>query len=415
MDRRYFLEGGLGLSAALAVGVAGCGGVPERRRSGAAATESRLIVVFLRGAVDGLSVVVPHGERDYYAMRPTIAIAPPGKPNGAIDLDRSFGMHPALQKLAPLWEQKKLAFVHASGSPDPSRSHFDAQEFMETGTPGKRNTIDGWLNRLLVPLPGERAITQAVSVGDTTPRILTGGTPVATLPVGRDAGKAIVLDQPQWRQAFDKLYAGRDALSVAYRTGVAAHQELVADLTAQDANSAMGAPAATGFALDAAHLAWVMRRDARIRVGFIALGGWDTHAAQGGASGQLANRLRGLADGLATLAVELGPAFKDTVVAVVSEFGRTCRENGNGGTDHGHGNAIWLLGGSVRGGTLYGEWPGLSSKEMYEGRDLAVTTDFRSVFAHICTHHLGVADTAMDGVFPGFVPPPSKRLRFLAG
>jgi uncharacterized protein (DUF1501 family) len=414
MNRRDFLGGGVGLSAAWSVGLSGCVGAPDRRRSGAAATESRLIVVFLRGAVDGLSVVVPHGERDYYAMRPTIAIAPPGKPNGAIDLDRSFGMHPALQKLLPLWEQKKLAFVLASGSPDPSRSHFDAQEFMETGTPGRKTTVDGWLNRLLGPLPGERAITQAVSVGDTTPRILSGATPVATLPVGRDAGKAIALDQPQWRQAFDKLYAGRDTLSVAYRTGVAAHQELVADLTAQDANAGMGAPAAAGFALDAAHLAWVMRRDARIRIGFIALGGWDTHAAQGGASGQLANRLRGLSDGLATLAVELGPAFKDTVVAVVSEFGRTCRENGNGGTDHGHGNAIWLLGGAVRGGMLYGEWPGLSSKDLYEGRDLAVTTDFRSVFAHLCTHHLGVADAAMGGIFSGFAAPPSNRLHFLA-
>jgi len=415
MDRRHFLRNGLGAAAVIPIGLSGCVAVPEKRRAGVAATESRMIVVFLRGAVDGLSVVVPHGERDYYALRQTTAIQPPGKTNGAIDLDRQFGMHPALAKLAPLWEQRKLAFVHACGSPDPTRSHFDAQEFMETGTPGRKNTTDGWMNRLLGPLPGEHAITQAVSLGDTTPRILSGATPVATLPVGRDAGKPIALDQPQWRQAFDRLYAGNDELSAAYRSGLLAHQELIADLTAQDANSAMGAPAATGFALDASHLAWVMRRDARIRLGFLALGGWDTHAAQGGANGQLANRLRALSDGLTTLASELGPAFKDTVVVVISEFGRTAKENGNGGTDHGHGNVVWLMGGPIRGGRLYGTWPGLSSRELYEGRDLAVTTDFRSVFCHIATYHLGVPDRALEAVFPGFVQPPSGRLQFLAG
>jgi len=319
-----------------------------------------------------------------------------------------------MAKLAPFWEQKKLAFVHACGSPDGTRSHFDAQEYMESGTPGRKGTSDGWMNRLLGPLPGEHAITQALSIGDTTPRILSGATTVATLPAGRDAGKPIALDQPQWRQQFDKLYSGGDALSAAYRSGIAAHQDLVADLTAQDANSAMGSPAPVGFSLDASHLAWIMRRDPRIRLGFLAVGGWDTHAGQGGANGQLANRLKALCDGLATLASELGPTFGDTVVVVVSEFGRTARENGNGGTDHGHGNTAWLLGGPVRGGRLYGDWPGLDRNALYEGRDLAVTTDFRTLFTYIATYHLGVSDAAMPAVFPGFVPGSSSRLRFLA-
>lgn len=410
MRRRHFLQvGALGSVALLPVG-----------RSAWAATgavsplpQRRLVVVFLRGAVDGLNVVVPYGEPAYYRARPTIAVPAPGRERGALDLDGRFGLHPALSPLMPLWQSGELAFVHASGSPDATRSHFDAQDYMESGTPGRKVTADGWLNRLLGVLPADadtaRAPTRAISVGPVLPRIWSGPQAVANLASGAAATKPTVLDRPRVGSAFDRLYAGDDKLAHAYREAQQARHEVMSSLDAgameremQMANN--GAPLPNGFPDDAARLGTLMRNDRRVQLAFMAVGGWDTHANQGAGSGQLANRLAPLGQGLAALARQLGPAWQDTTVVVMSEFGRTVHENGNGGTDHGHGNVMWLLGGRVAGGHVLGRWPGLDGSALYEGRDLAVTTDFRQVLAEVLERHLGLPDERLAQVLPAFAP-----------
>ena len=371
----------------------------------------RLIVVFMRGAVDGLSVVVPYAEGDYYRARSTIALARPGQDGGVLDLDGRFGLHPALAPMLPLWQAGKLGFVQASGSPDVTRSHFDAQDYMESGTPGLKATPDGWLNRLLGALPADASqrasATRAVSVGPVLPRIYAGRNPVANIAAGAAATKPTVLDRPKVEQAFSQLYAGDDKLSRAYRESQEAHREVMGALSGDDLEREMqaannGAPLPNGFPADAARLARLMRRDARVQLAFMAVGGWDTHANQGNANGQLANRLKPLGEGLSQLATQLGPVLDDTVVVVMSEFGRTVRQNGNGGTDHGHGNVMWLLGGGIAGGKVHGRWPGLGGSALYEGRDLAVTTDFRQVLAQVCERHLLLPDAKLAEVFPQF-------------
>jgi uncharacterized protein (DUF1501 family) len=375
-----------------------------------AGTPKRLVVILLRGAVDGLNVVVPYGEEAYYAARPTIAIARPGAPEGAaLALDEHFALHPALAALLPLWEAKQLAFVHAAGSPDPSRSHFDAQLFIENGTPGRRGTADGWMNRLLAALPEPRGPTAALAVGPILPQILRGRMAVANLPLGPAAGNALAVDRPEVADAFDRLYSGNDSVGRAWRQGRAARAELIAGLPA--APNPVGEPAGNaapppnGFPLQAQRLAGLLQRNHNIRLVAASLGGWDTHVRQGHHSGQLADRLRPLGDGLAAFAQGLGHDWDDTVVVVLSEFGRTLRENGDGGTDHGHGNVMWVLGGAVHGGRVYGEWPGLAPDALYEGRDLAVTTDFRTGLAAVLGRHLRLSDRSLAQVFLGFTPP----------
>ena len=372
------------------------------QNSGAA--DSRLVVVFLRGAIDGLNVVVPYSEQDYYLLRPNIAIARPGTNGGVLNLDGRFGLHPALGALMPLWKEKSLAFVHASGSPDESRSHFEAQAYMETGTPGVKTTPDGWMNRVLAALPGKHPPTEAVNFGKTLPKILAGGMPVASVPA-RDYGGAMQNDAPELDTAdvgiFDRLYMGTDALSVAYREGREARKQLSSDLARDMTEAANGAPSARGFPEDAAKLCQLMRQDPTIQLAFFGLSGWDTHVRQGGADGQLANHLKPLGDGLAQLRAGLGNIYGHTVVLVISEFGRTARENGNGGTDHGHGNVIWVMGGPVNGGAVFGNWPGLSEESLHEQRDLAVTTDFRAVIAETLRNHVRLAPREVAGVFPG--------------
>ncbi len=395
MHRRQFLIESTLAAGGLLTGIRGAGAAQTP------AGDARLVVIMLRGAVDGLNVVVPHGDPAYYERRPTIAVAPPGSAGGAIDLDGHFGMHPAMAALEPLWRAGRLAFVHASGSPDTTRSHFDAQAFMESGTPGDRSTPDGWMNRLLQALPGEHRSTEAVSLGPTLPRIMSGSASVANIATGRRAERPMPLDRPRIAAAFDRLYAGDDPLARAYREGIAARGQVLADLRGDMEMSSNGAPSAVGFAADARKLARLMRGGSGVRLGFAALGGWDTHVNQGAAQGQLARHLKPLADGLGVFAAELGPLFERTVVVVLSEFGRTAHENGNGGTDHGHGNVMWVLGGPVRGGRVYGEWPGLATDALYEGRDLAVTTDFRVVIAALLERHLRLGDEALARVFPG--------------
>lgn len=366
----------------------------------AASEPKRLVVIMLRGAVDGLNVVVPYGEDAYYEARPTIAVALPSAEGGAIALDEHFGLHPALAGAMPLWQAKQLAFVHAAGSPDPTRSHFDAQLFIENGTPGKAGTADGWMNRLMAALPGPYGPTQAVAIGPTLPQILHGKLAASNLPLGPAAAKPTAIDKPELAGLFDRLYAGQDALGRAWREGRAARTELVANLPQEEPPAESGAAPANTLPAQARRLAHLLTHDPRIRLAFVALGGWDTHVRQGNQTGQLADRLRPLGDGLAALAQGLGPQWDDTVVVVISEFGRTVHENGDGGTDHGHGNVIWLAGGKVNGGRVYGEWPGLAKDRLYEGRDLAVTTDYRNVLAAVAERHLRLPGHAIDAVFP---------------
>jgi len=368
----------------------------------------RLIVVFMRGAVDGLSLVVPYTEANYYRLRSAVAIGRPGTPNGALDLDGRFGLHPALAPLLPYWQQRSLAFVHAAGSPNPTRSHFDGQDNIESGTPGNKATHDGWLNRLEGTLPatdGLRAApTRAISVGPILPRIFMGESRVTTIGSGATALRATVLDRPNVREAFAAVYGGDASMEPMFADYAAARREVVAAVGQVDAEmtaASNGAPSAYAFTGDAARLGTLMRRSPRVQLGFLAVSGWDTHANQGGAQGQLSSLLARFALGISALARSLGPVFADATIVVISEFGRTVAENGNGGTDHGHGNVIWLLGGPVAGGTVHGEWPGLDDSALYEARDLAVTTDYRTVLSEVCERHLRLPDAKLSEVFPG--------------
>ncbi|MDE2441861.1 MAG: DUF1501 domain-containing protein [Betaproteobacteria bacterium] len=403
MLRRHFLLSALGSTILLPVGHSAIAALTGEAPSG---RSPRLVVVFLRGAIDGLSVVVPYGDPDYYRARNSIAIPSPGLDGGGLDLDGYFALHPALAPLWPRWQAGQLAFIHAAGSPDPTRSHFDAQDYMESGTPGRKSTADGWLNRLLSILPGGG---NALSVGAVMPRALAGPQPVAVLASGPSATRPTPLDRPRVAAAFDELYAGNGKMSQAYRESRHSRQEMMAALSRDDLETEMqrasnGAASASVFAEDAGRLARLMRSDPRLRLAFLGVGGWDTHANQGAGRGQLASHLQPLASGLATLAQGLGPALDETVVVVMSEFGRTVRENGNGGTDHGHGNVMWLLGGGVVGGKVHGRWPELGAGALHEGRDLAVTTDFRDVLATLAERHLRLKDSDLATLFPGFKP-----------
>ena len=415
MNRRDLVKRtGLGLMATAMTGWQAIGQHALAAATSDQAAGKRLIVVFLRGAVDGLSVVVPHADEAYYRHRSSIALPRPGAPDGAHDLDGHFGLHPALSALMPLWQAKQLAFVHASGSTDTTRSHFDAQDYMESGTPGRKATPSGWMNRLLdVLAPGPsgqsasatQSAMQAISMGPSLPRIFSGPHSVTNLPTGKAITRPSALDKQGVAKAFAGLYDGDDKLSQAYRQSRDAHQAVMADMAGDDAEMSAannGAPLPNGFADDAARVGTLFRKDKRIQLGFMALGGWDTHANQGAATGQLASRLTPLGQGLAALAQQMGPVWQDTVVVVMSEFGRTVKQNGNGGTDHGHANVMWLLGGKVSGGRVAGTWPGLDESALYEGRDLAVTTDFRAVLASVMTQHLGLNAAQLQTVFPAF-------------
>ena len=396
MQRRDFFNSmALGASLVLPVGRSAWAATGE------APTRQKLVIVMLRGAVDGMNVVAPVGDPNYALLRPTIGLAKPRQEGGALDLDGYFGLHPALAPLMPLWQRKKLAFVHASGSPDTTRSHFDAQDYMESATPGIKGTPDGWMNRLLTQLPGPSTPTRALSVGPLMPRILSGPAAAVNLPNGAAATRADVLDRPAVGSAFDQMYAGHARFGRAYADGREAHRDVMAaSMSKEMAAADNGAPLPNGFPDDAARLATLMRSNDKIQLAFVALGGWDTHIRQGGATGQLAARLSPLALGLATLAERLGPMFDDTTIVVMSEFGRTARENGNGGTDHGRGNAMWILGGPVAGGKVYGDWKGVGDAALNEGRDLPVTTDFRAVLAQIAEKHLRLGDKQLSRLFP---------------
>jgi uncharacterized protein (DUF1501 family) len=410
MNRREFLKQATVLSASGLLFLSG--NAWAARAIGDEQNRKRLVVVFLRGAVDGLNVVVPYSEDAYYSSRPTIAIPRPEENGGALRLNDHFGLHPALSPIMPLWEKRSLAFIHASGSPDSSRSHFDAQDYMETATPGAKTTPDGWLNRLLEVLPGTRNATDAISVGPTLPRILSGRISTTNLPLNPAGIRPTATDRPQIQAAFERLYSGNDPLSVAYREGQSSRKKLMAEVAEDIKIADAGAPSPIGFAGEAQKLGRLIARDPSIKVAFFALGGWDTHVNQGSVNGQLPNRLKALGESLLTFVQALGTSYSDTVVLVMSEFGRTVVENGNAGTDHGHGNVMWVMGGNVQGGKIYGQWPGLSGNELYEGRDLAVATDFRQIIATVLEAQFGLTSTQLSKVVPNG-PRPSREVNGL--
>lgn len=393
---------GRGLGPGLAGWVAHC---PAARAASAGGRRPALVVIQLSGAVDGLSVVVPHADPDYYRARPSIAIPPPGAPDGALPLDERFGLHPALRMLRPAWDEGRLAFVQASGSPDPTRSHFDAQDYLQTGTPGRKSTADGWLNRMLAATepPGGNA-PRALSIGATPPRILLGPARSLNVAAGAAATRPGPLDNPATARALAAVYETDPSLGPLFEEAVRGRRSVLENLASDDPAADRQSLPLGAFAQEAARLGRLMRLDRTLQAGFLAVGGWDTHANQGAARGQLANRLQLLGEGLVELQAALGEARPDTVIVVLSEFGRTVRENGNRGTDHGHGNVIWLIGDAIAGGRVHGRWPGLSADALHEGRDLAVTTDFRAVHRALLRGHLGIAEPALARIFPGFEP-----------
>jgi uncharacterized protein (DUF1501 family) len=368
----------------------------------------KLIVIFLRGAIDGLSLVVPHQETKYYEARPTIAVPYPQEEEGAIDLDGYFGLHPDLADLLPYWKNKTLAFIHACGLNLDTRSHFDAQDYCESGTPGVKNTNDGWMNRLLATLPQQQPKpTQALNIGVRIPRILEGKMPVANLPQGKNSTKPIPLDNPEIYTAFDSLYSNSDPLALAYQEGRQAREIIMSQFSSEMESASRGAPASDNFSNDARDIAKLMQGDAQTQLAFMDFGGCDSHVNQK----ELLNRyLKPLGRGLATLVQELQPIYRNTAIVVMSEFGRTVKENGNRGTDHGHANVMWVLGGGIKGGKVYGNWPTLEESKLFEGRDLAVTTDFREPIASILIQHMHIEPPLISRIFPGYQPKNSIQL-----
>ena len=366
--------------------------------------EGRLVVVFLRGAYDGLSAFVPYGDPQYAKLRSSIAIAPPdGSDKTALRLDDVFGLHPALAPLLPLWQQGVFSFVPAAGSPDPTRSHFEAQHHWEIGIPGRNNDAPGWLNTL-AGLQGAGSAAAAIGVGEANPQILAGTAPVRLIAKGQAATRAGALGNERTRQAVMNLYTGSDKVSQAFREGADSRMQTAQTLDAEKLKQEMmaadnGASSAVGLALDAQHLGTLMRQDRRLRLGFLSAGGWDTHANQGNVTGALATNLAGL--GRAIVQLRRDFSAPGDVIAVMSEFGRTSAENGTRGTDHGHGNAMWLVGDAVQGGRWHGQWAGLARGNLHEGRDLPVLHDFRGVLSQLLRRNFGLTESQIANVFPG--------------
>ena len=412
IDRRTLLQAGLaGILAPSFLG-----------RVAFAAPESKkvLVVVMLRGAVDGLSVVAPYADAAYYAARPTIAIARPDdatQPEGErlARLDDRFGLHPAMKPLMSAFTDKRIAFVHAAGSPSATRSHFDAQDYMESGTPDRKSTDDGFLNRLLTTTgKADASDLRGIAVTNAMPRIMSGDARTVVFSTLGD----LTLGQGKIGvgvgATFETMYAAavHDVLhgptQDVFDVGRAIEK---AGVTTMRPENGATYPK-DGFGRSLSEIAALIKANLGVQIAFTDIGGWDTHAAQGGATGQLARRLEVFAKSLEAFAVDLGKRMDDVVVVAMSEFGRTVRENGSRGTDHGHGNVMMVAHGATRGGKVYGSWPGLGDGALFEKRDLAVTTDFRDVLWRVASKHLGLASSKV--VFPGFEPAPeSAALAFM--
>ena len=364
-----------------------------------------LVAIFQRGAADGLNIVVPFFEPRYYQLRPSIAIAPPGKPNGGLDLDGRFALHPVLQPLKAMWDSRQLAIVHSAGSHDPSRSHFDAQEFMECGTPGIKRE-DGWLNRALAPVAPDSSPVRAIASGTHLPKTLQGSRgaiAVDSLPRFQVADKASA-------ELLEHLYSSSlDAQLKAQGQATFDAVRLIDSIRTRPYTPAAGAQYVGEFGQRMQQIARLIKADVGVEVAFADIGGWDNHSNE---NGQLTTNLRQFGSSLAAFTQDLGDRMEDVVLVTMSEFGRTAAENGNAGTDHGHGNVMMVLGGGVRGGRLYGEWPGLEPEQLFERRDLAVTTDFRDVLGELVSGHLG---QKVGQVFPGYTPKLSLGLLTATG
>jgi uncharacterized protein (DUF1501 family) len=414
MDRRFFLKNsGIALASISAATMSPSFLTRALAEANQGGRKKILIAIFQRGAMDGLSAVVPYAEQDYYKLRSSIAVPRPaggswsGQPNQApaIDLDGFFALHPALASFKPIYDEGQLAIVHAAGSPDNTRSHFDAQDYMESGTPGMKSTTDGWLNRYLQASPDRKASPfRAVAMGANLPRTMQGKasaiamTNIADFTIragGGEMGQAI-------QGGFEAMYAQtvNDALRGTGKETFDA-VKLLKQVNPGQYKPAAGVAYPRGqFGERLKQIAQLIKSDIGLEVAFTDIGGWDTHANQGSSQGQLANRLTELAGGISALYADLKDRADDVVILTMTEFGRTARENGNRGTDHGHASVMFALGGSIKGGKVYGKWPGLSSSQLYEGRDLALTTDFRDVFAELAKNHLGAAN--LNAIFPGY-------------
>jgi uncharacterized protein (DUF1501 family) len=458
VSRRLFLKnGGVALASVGLVPVLG----PAFLRRAVYAAEptgqkrkKTLICIFQRGAADGLSVVVPHGDPDLYRLRPNIAIPRPaaGGSATALDLDGFFGLHPALAPFLPIYKEGHLAVVHACGSPDATRSHFDAQDYMEAGTPGNKNVADGWLVRTVLACPQDRARLAAAAAGgggspfravavggdQGLPRSLHGDIGALAIPDlrtfgigipggggggGRDNGRRQAAARRNRRGGSNgegaAMLAGAasapnvvDGFETLYDSAVgdvlhgAGKESFDAIAMLKKANPGVYVPARGAnypngkFGESLKQIAQLVKADVGMEVAFAEMGGWDTHVNQGSATGQLATRLREFGQGVSALYYDLGDRMSDVVILTMSEFGRTARQNGNAGTDHGHATCFFALGGDVSGGKVLGKWPGLADEQLYERRDLALTTDFRAVFSEVAVRHLGAQGIAK--MFPGY-------------
>ena len=374
-----------------------------------------LICLFQRGAADALNIVVPHGEKAYYGMRPSIAIPQPTRNavGGAIDLDGFFGLHPALAPLKPLYDQKLLAPIHAVGSPSTTRSHFDAQDYMETGTPDNKGTSDGWLNRYLA-VKGTcdecnlaKTPFRAVALTPQTPRILEGPSPTVAM---NSLDEFSVRATGSSAERLEALYRTGSA-DLIHATGTETFDavKMLRSANPQKYQPRNGAQyPRSQFGQRLLQIAQLIKANVGLEIAFADVGGWDTHVNQGSSTGQLAQLLDDFSRSIAALVTDLGDRMDDVVIMTMSEFGRMARENGNRGTDHGHAGALFVIGGNVKGGKVHGKWPGLEPEQLYEGRDLALTTDFRAVFAEVVGKHLGAH--SLDRIFPGFSASPREYL-----
>ena len=368
-----------------------------------------LICLFQRGAADALNMVVPHGDKSYYSLRPSIAIPRPSglartiSGNAAIDLDGFFGLHPSLAPFKPLYDRGLLAPVHAVGSPSATRSHFDAQDYMETGTPDVKGTPDGWLNRYLAVRGTcdecNASPFRAVSLTQQTPRIMEGPSEVVAM---NSLNEFTVRASGSQAERLEALYRTGSA-DLVHGTGAEMFDavKMLKAANPQKYTPRNGAEyPRSQFGQRLLQIAQLVKADVGLEIAFADVGGWDTHVNQGGATGQLAARLDDFSKSVAALVTDLGDRMDDVLILTMSEFGRMAQENGNRGTDHGHAGALFVIGGDVKGGKVHGKWPGLEPEQLYEGRDLALTTDFRSVFGEVTARHLGA--TKLEPIFPGF-------------
>jgi len=413
VTRRIFLRD----ASVAMVGVGAAPGWLTRAMYAADSSSQRkkiLVAIFQRGAADGLNIVVPFGEKRYYELRPSIAVPKPtdstaGRQDSAIDLDGHFGLHPALAPLKPIYDAGRLAIVQAAGSPDSTRSHFDAQDYMESATPGLKSTRDGWLNRALPPIKGKPSPVRALSLGPLLPRSLRG----RNAAVAIDSLREFQVRDEMSAAPFEAMYA-RSADTVLHGPGRDTFEaiKLLQSIQKLPYAPSGGANYPRGrFGESLRQIAQLIKADVGVEVAFADLGGWDHHVNEVGqraSLGPLANLLAEYGQALAAFWQDLGDRWADVAVVTMSEFGRTAHENGNRGTDHGHANVMFVMGGGVRGGKLYGQWPGLEREQLYEGRDLEITTDFRDVLAELVSRHLGRGD--LTGVFPGYASDPQKFL-----